>query len=98
MLRVMNYVYSDFLFMGPTEQRTVTELLFGYKQTDITSRLNTGSVTDGNIYYNEDVFPVFVNTDMVTTPSASFEIFSPNYVVSTSYVEMDDDFVGQIEQ
>lgn len=89
----MNYCYSDFLFMGPIETRTVSELLFGYTQQTIADRINTGDVNDGNIYYKADVHPVFLNG--AETTSTSFSTSSVGYTVSSGNVDMNT--AGQLE-
>jgi len=50
----MDYARSDFLFQGPVASHTVDELLFGFT-SNITDRLNTGLVSEGNIYYSSSI-------------------------------------------
>lgn len=90
----MNYCYSDFLFMGPIETRTVSELLFGYTQQTIADRLNTGSINDGNIYYKADVHPVFLNGAEPTT--GTFTTSSVGFSVLAGSVDMND--AGQLTE
>jgi hypothetical protein len=55
----MEYARSDFLFKGPIATYSVQDLLFGFS-TKIVDRLNTGAVSDGNIYYRDLIQPAYI--------------------------------------
>jgi hypothetical protein len=55
----MEYARSDFLFKGPVATYLVEDLLFGFN-TKIVDRLNTGTVSDGNIYYRDLIQPAYI--------------------------------------
>lgn len=58
-MRVLEYARSEWLFDGPTTTLSAEKLFFGYN-TDIIHKLNTGSITRGNVYYDSFVKPVFL--------------------------------------
>jgi hypothetical protein len=55
----MEYARSDFLFKGPVATYSITDLLLGF-HTSITNRLNTGLISEGNIYYNSLIVPALL--------------------------------------
>lgn len=62
-LKVFNYVVSDFLFQGPIAEYTVEELVEGFQASTITDRLNSGSVQAGNLYFRDAITPLYLNQD-----------------------------------
>jgi hypothetical protein len=62
-LKVFNYVVSDFLFQGPIAEYTVEELVEGFQASTITDRLNSGSVQAGNLYFRDSITPLYLNQD-----------------------------------
>jgi hypothetical protein len=72
-LKVFNYVVSDYLFEGPIQEYTVEELVNGFQAKSITDKLNTGTVQEGNVWYRSNITPLYLNQDpkYATAPELS---------------------------
>jgi hypothetical protein len=57
-IRVFDYVSANFLFQGPIATYDTNSLLMGF-HSDMFSRVNTGTVQQGNIYYWPTVTPLY---------------------------------------
>jgi len=64
-LRVLDYARGEFLFEGPITSLTPKQLFFGY-HTDIVGKLNTGSISQGNIYYDSLIQPVYLGNNVIS--------------------------------
>lgn len=60
---MFNYAVSDFLFQGPIASLSVEQLVEGFNASTIASRLNTGSVQSGNLYFRDAITPLYLNQD-----------------------------------
>jgi hypothetical protein len=56
-------------------KHTIEDLLFGFK-TNITDRLNTGNVNEGNIYYSSMIEPAYLYQQDGGSSASSFTVLT----------------------
>lgn len=84
-MRVLEYARSEFLFEGPIISLSAEELFFGY-ETTIVDKLNTGSISQGNVYYDSHIKPVYLGNN---TLEDEFKVVTGNNITNLTDAHRD---------